>query len=449
MEKIWLIHILWYPIHESSEKLTFDWKTLYNCVIGNLNSEQLVLGPDWKSKIVIFISNEAEKFGGNQHFCLMEKNWLLHILWYPIHESSEKLTFDWKTMYNCVIGNLNSEQLVLGPDWKSKIVIFISNEAEKFGGNQHFCLIEKNWLLNILWWQIHKSSEILTFDWKTLYNCVFDNLNSEQLVLGPDWKSKIVIFISNEAEKFGGNQHFCLMGKNWLLHILWYPIHESSEKLTIDWKTMYDCVIGNLNSEQLVLGPDWKSKIVIFISNEAEKFGGIQHFCLMEKNWLLNILWWQIHKSSEILTFDWKTLYNCVFDNLNSEQLVLGLEWKSKIVIVISDEAEKFGGIQHFGPMKIIWLLHMLWYPTDEPSEKLVFDWKTRYYRVIGNLILNSCFGHVVKIQNLNIRAFKSQSHSTQYLFNPERVHKFIWWFLLENGAQERHRTQKIVTFHA
>ena len=73
MEKIWLLHILWYPIHESSEKLTFDWKTLYNCVIGNLNSEQLVLGPEWKSKIVIFISNEAEKFGGNQHFCLMKK----------------------------------------------------------------------------------------------------------------------------------------------------------------------------------------------------------------------------------------------------------------------------------------------------------------------------------------------------------------------------------------
>ena len=46
---------------------------------------------------------------------------------------------------------------------------------------------------------------------------------------------------------------------------------------------MYNCVIGNLNSEQLVLGPDWKSKIVIFMSNEAEKFGGIQHFCLMEK----------------------------------------------------------------------------------------------------------------------------------------------------------------------
>ena len=116
---------------------------MYNCVIGNLNSEQLVLGLEWKSKIGIFISNEAEKFGGNQHFCLIEKIWLLHILWYPIHESSEKLTFDWKTLYYCVIGNLNSEQLVLGPDWKSKIVTFISNEAEKFGGIQHFCLLEK------------------------------------------------------------------------------------------------------------------------------------------------------------------------------------------------------------------------------------------------------------------------------------------------------------------
>ena len=63
---------------------------MYNCVIGNLNSEQLVLGPDWKSKIVIFISNEVEKFGDNQHFCRMENNWLLHMLWYPIHESSKK-----------------------------------------------------------------------------------------------------------------------------------------------------------------------------------------------------------------------------------------------------------------------------------------------------------------------------------------------------------------------
>ena len=37
-------------------------------------------------------------------------------------------------MYNYVTGDLNSEQLVLGPEGKSKIVIFISDEAEKFGG---------------------------------------------------------------------------------------------------------------------------------------------------------------------------------------------------------------------------------------------------------------------------------------------------------------------------
>ena len=37
----------------------------------------------------------------------------------------KKLMFDWKTMYNCVISNLNSKQLVLGLEWKSKIVIFI------------------------------------------------------------------------------------------------------------------------------------------------------------------------------------------------------------------------------------------------------------------------------------------------------------------------------------
>ena len=46
---------------------------------------------------------------------------------------------------------------------------------------------------------------------------------------------------------------------------------------------MYICVISNLNSEQLLLGLEGKSKIVIFISDEAEKFGGIQHFCPMEK----------------------------------------------------------------------------------------------------------------------------------------------------------------------
>ena len=67
---------------------------MYNSVIGNLNSKQLVLGSDLKSKIVIFISNEEEKFWGNQHFCLIEKIWLLHILLYPIYESREKLTFD-------------------------------------------------------------------------------------------------------------------------------------------------------------------------------------------------------------------------------------------------------------------------------------------------------------------------------------------------------------------
>ena len=58
----------------------FDSKAMYNCVISDLNSEQLVLGLESKSKIVIFISNEAENFRGIQHFCLMEKTWLLHVL---------------------------------------------------------------------------------------------------------------------------------------------------------------------------------------------------------------------------------------------------------------------------------------------------------------------------------------------------------------------------------
>ena len=65
---------------------------------------------------------------------------------------------------------------------------------------------------------------------------------------------------------------------------------------------------------------------MIFISDEAEKFGGVQYFCLMEKNWLLDILWWPIHKSSEKWMFDYKTMHNRVISNLNSEQLVLGIE---------------------------------------------------------------------------------------------------------------------------
>ena len=46
------------------------------------------------------MSDEPEKFGGIQHFCLMEEIWSLHILWCQIHESSEKLTFDLKV---CII----------------------------------------------------------------------------------------------------------------------------------------------------------------------------------------------------------------------------------------------------------------------------------------------------------------------------------------------------------
>ena len=65
---------------------------------------------------------------------------------------------------------------------------------------------------------------------------------------------------------------------------------------------------------------------MIFISDQAETFGGIQHFCLMEKNWLRQVLCWPIHKSNEKLMFDLKPMYNRVISNLNSEQLVLGLE---------------------------------------------------------------------------------------------------------------------------
>ena len=61
---------------------------------------------------MIFINDEAEKFGGIQHFCLMEKNWLLHVLCWPIHKSSEKQMFDNKIMHNRVICSLNSDKLV-------------------------------------------------------------------------------------------------------------------------------------------------------------------------------------------------------------------------------------------------------------------------------------------------------------------------------------------------
>ena len=63
---------------------------------------------------MIFIVDEAEKFGYIQHFSLIEKIWSLDTLWYPTHESSEKQMFDRKAMYNRVINNLNSEELVLG-----------------------------------------------------------------------------------------------------------------------------------------------------------------------------------------------------------------------------------------------------------------------------------------------------------------------------------------------
>ena len=44
-----------------------------------------------KIKVMIYISDEAEKFGGIQNFCPKEKNWLFYILLWPIIKSSEKL----------------------------------------------------------------------------------------------------------------------------------------------------------------------------------------------------------------------------------------------------------------------------------------------------------------------------------------------------------------------
>ena len=108
-EKNWLLHILWCLIHKSGEILTFDWKTFYNCVIGNLNSEQLVLDQDWKSKNVILIGDEAENFGDIQHFFLQKI-----IGYFTFYRGQYKnLVKSWcfrpeKVMYNCVNGNLNS-----------------------------------------------------------------------------------------------------------------------------------------------------------------------------------------------------------------------------------------------------------------------------------------------------------------------------------------------------
>ena len=42
-----------------------------------------------------------------------------------------------------------------------------------------------------------------------------------------------MVFISDEPEKFGGIQNYCLLGKNWMLHVLYWPISKSSEKLML------------------------------------------------------------------------------------------------------------------------------------------------------------------------------------------------------------------------
>ena len=73
MEKIWLLHILWYPIHESSEKLTFDQKTMYDCVISNLNSEQLVLGQIENLKLLYSLVMKQKSLGAFNIFVLRKK----------------------------------------------------------------------------------------------------------------------------------------------------------------------------------------------------------------------------------------------------------------------------------------------------------------------------------------------------------------------------------------
>ena len=113
----------------------------------------------------------------------------------------------------------------------------------------------------------------------------------------------------------------------------------------------------------------------------------------------------------------------------------------------IRDEAEKFGGIQHFCLREKIRLLQILWCPIHKSSEKLPFNWKTMYNRVIGNLNSEQLFwawSENPKLKHLGLQNLSQ--HTTQYLFNSERVHKFIWWwFLLQIGAQKRHPTQKIL----
>ena len=65
---------------------------------------------------------------------------------------------------------------------------------------------------------------------------------------------------------------------------------------------------------------------MIFISDEAEKFGDIQHFCLTEKFCYFTFYAGQYINIVKNEMFDSQTMYDCVTNNLNSEQLVLDLE---------------------------------------------------------------------------------------------------------------------------
>ena len=88
----------------------------------------------------------------------------------------------------------------------------------------------------------------------------------------------MVISFSDTAEKFGGIQHFCLMGKNWLLDVLRWPIHKSSEKRMFDQTTMHDCVTSNLNSEQLVLGLRENPKLSYSLVMKQKNLGAFNIF---------------------------------------------------------------------------------------------------------------------------------------------------------------------------
>ena len=93
-----------------------------------------------------------------------------------------------------------------------------------------------------------------------------------------------MIFISDKQKSLAAFKIFVQWEKNWLLHVLRWPVSKSSERPCSTEKPCIMVSTGNLNSEQLVFGLEWKFKIMTIIIDEAEKFEGIQTYSVMERN---------------------------------------------------------------------------------------------------------------------------------------------------------------------